>query len=109
MSRARNQSRSGGSTARNRRAPATPSPPTRSPSREWAFRLLAMFGVPLLLLLCTEGILRLAGYGFSTAFFKPMRIGGQDCLVENDQFGLRFFPPALARMPSPVVMKAAKP
>jgi len=68
-----------------------------------------MLVVPLLLLLCLEGALRVAGYGFPTPFFKPLNIGGQDSLVDNDQFGLRFFPPALARIPSPVVMKAAKP
>ena len=77
--------------------------------REWLFRLVAMFGYLLVLLGCLEGTLRLAGYGFSTCFFKPLRIGGQDCLVDNDQFGLRFFPPALARIPAPVVMEAVKP
>jgi tetratricopeptide (TPR) repeat protein len=58
---------------------------------------------------CLECALRLTGYGYSTAFFKPLKIAGQDCLVDNDDFGLRFFPPALARIPAPVVMKAAKP
>ena len=58
---------------------------------------------------CLECALRLAGYGYSTAFFKPLKVAGQDCLVDNDDFGLRFFPPALARIPVPVVMKATKP
>jgi tetratricopeptide (TPR) repeat protein len=65
--------------------------------------------VPLVLVACLECALRLSGYGYSTAFFKPLKIAGQDCLVDNDDFGLRFFPPALARIPVPVVMKAAKP
>jgi tetratricopeptide (TPR) repeat protein len=63
---------------------------------------------PLLLLTLAELALRVAGYGYSTAFFKPLRIGNQDCLVENDKFGVRFFPPELARIPPPVVMKAKK-
>lgn len=77
--------------------------------RLWVFRFLAIFVVPLVLVGCLESALRLTGYGFSTAFFKPLKIAGQDCLVDNDDFGLRFFPPALARIPAPVVMKAAKP
>ena len=68
-----------------------------------------MFFVPAVLLGGVEVGLRLCGYGFSTAFFKRMTIAGQDCLVDNDQFGLRFFPPALARIPSPITMKAVKP
>ena len=63
---------------------------------------------PLLLLALVELGLRLAGYGYDTAFFKPLKIGNEDCLVENDRFGLRFFPPELARSPPPVVMKAEK-
>jgi len=109
MSRKHNFSRAGDSEAGSRRPPPKPSPPARSQRREWVFRFLAVFGVPLVLLGCLEGALRVAGYGFPTAFFRPLKIAGQDCLVDNDDFGLRFFPPALARMPAPVVMKAAKP
>jgi tetratricopeptide (TPR) repeat protein len=64
--------------------------------------------LPLLLLAGVELALRVAGYGYSTAFFKRLRIGHEDFLVENDKFGLRFFPPELARSPPPVVMKASK-
>jgi len=64
--------------------------------------------VPALFLLLAEAGLRLAGCGHSTAFFQPAVIGGRACLVDNDQFGLRFFPPALARIPAPVVLPAAK-
>ena len=38
-----------------------------------------------------------------------MRIGDQEFLVNNDKVGLRFFPPELARIPTPVRMKAEKP
>jgi tetratricopeptide (TPR) repeat protein len=56
-----------------------------------------------------EVFLRVLGYGYSTSLFKPMRIGGEDYLVENDAFSFRFFPPELARTPGPVRMKPSKP
>ncbi len=65
--------------------------------------------VPLVLLGGVELVLRLAGYGHPTTFFKPVTINGEACLVENDKFGLQFFPPELARSPAPVVMRAKKP
>jgi len=110
MSRERSSSRTGDAAASSRRTPpGSPPLPARSRTREWVFRLLAIFVVPLVLVGCLECALRLGGYGYSTAFFKPLKIEGQDCLVDNDDFGLRFFPPALARIPAPVVMKAVKP
>ncbi|HWI58760.1 MAG TPA: hypothetical protein VNZ22_16160, partial [Bacillota bacterium] len=85
-------------------------PPAKPPSgRRWVFRLGALVLGPLLILGCLEGALRLCGYGFPTSFFKPVTIGGQEYLVDNDQFSLRFFPPALARIPAPVLMQAHKP
>jgi tetratricopeptide (TPR) repeat protein len=70
--------------------------------------LLAVLLLPALLLGAVEGVLRFAGYGYSTHFFKPLRIGGEAFLVENDKFGLRFFPPELARLPTPLRMAAHK-
>src|ERR1017187_5148207 len=69
---------------------------------------LAAAGLPLLLLVGVELALRVGGYGYSTDFFKRATIAGQDYFVENDQFGLRFFPPSLVRVPSPVFMRAKK-
>jgi tetratricopeptide (TPR) repeat protein len=83
-------------------------PGARGRSR-WGFRLLALTLVPLVCLGGLEGILRLAGYGYSTGFFKPMRIGQQEFLIENDQVGLRFFPPELLRSPPPLRMQTEKP
>ena len=68
-----------------------------------------MIVVPAILLGTLEIGLRIAGVGYSTSFFKRLRIGDKDCLVENDKFGLRFFPPEMARSPAPVVMEAEKP
>ena len=77
-------------------------------ARQWLFRALAAL-LPVLVLAAVELALRLGGYGYSTGFFKPLRIGGQSMLVENDAFGFRFFPRDLARMPLSLRMPAKKP
>ncbi|HAO79950.1 MAG TPA: hypothetical protein DCQ92_13460, partial [Verrucomicrobia subdivision 3 bacterium] len=79
-----------------------------SPRRKWLFRLLAVVVLPLILLGGLELLLRLLGVGFDPHFFKPTRIGGQDCYVANEDFGLRFFPRSMVRTPPPVVMSATK-
>ena len=80
-----------------------------SPRRQWLFRLAALAIVPLLLLGGLELALRLAGYGYATGFFEHYRAGGKDFLVNNESFSLRFFPPQLARWPSPFMFEAQKP
>jgi len=65
--------------------------------------------IPLSILLLVELGLRLAGVGFPTAFFLKKTINHRPVLIENDQFGLRFFPAELARTPSPLVLEARKP
>lgn len=80
-----------------------------NPARLWLFRLLAAVGAPLLLLTVLEIVLRLAGYGYSTGFFIPLRIDGRRMLVENDDFCYRFFPPDIARMPASFRMPEEKP
>jgi tetratricopeptide (TPR) repeat protein len=65
--------------------------------------------VPLLLIGVLEGLLRLAGYGYSTRFFKPSTVNGVDYLVPNERFTHRFFPPAVARPVLPFRMLAKKP
>src|SRR5690242_8726800 len=84
-------------------------PPELSRTKKWIFALVGFVVLPVLVLAGVELALRLAGYGFAPEFFKPQRIGGTDYLVENDQFGLRFFPPEISRRPPPVVMEAKKP
>ena len=53
--------------------------------------------------------MRLSGYGYSTSFFLQTKINGQDYYVPNNDFGYRFFPPALARTPAPQRMAVKKP
>ncbi len=105
----------GKSRQRNERG-SSPAPPPRkeqapalSTGRKWAFRLIALVGVPLLLFGGMETALRLAGYGYHTGFFDTIHIGPQEFLVDNENFSLRFFPPQLIRWPNPILMEAHKP
>jgi len=77
--------------------------------RRWLFRFLAAVVLPGLALLLIELGLRLAGFGHPTSLWLRTTINGEPRLVENTWFGLRFFPPALARAPAPVVMRPQKP
>lgn len=79
-----------------------------SARRLWAFRLTAALLLPGLLLVGLEAGLRLANYGHPTSFFLSQMAGGRERLVENSAFGLRFFPPAVARSPSPISFEARK-
>ena len=80
-----------------------------TPRRRWLFRLTALLLLPLLLVGGLEAALRLADYGYDTHLFKKIRIGGEEFFVNNDTFGLRFFPPELARFPGEFRMAAHKP
>ena len=68
-----------------------------------------VLAVPLLLLCLIECGLRIAGIGHPTSFLVRKQVRRQTMLVDNPWFGLRFFPPALARSPSPVCIPAKKP
>jgi len=76
--------------------------------RRWLFRFCALTLVPLFLLGGLELALRVGGYGYPASFFLLTRVNGRAVYIENQKFGLRFFPPLLARSPSPVVMEAVK-
>ena len=102
------QPRSGGKNKSAETATSGPEPPPISNRRQWLFRVVAITLVPLFLLGALELALRVAGYGYPTSFFLRTRINGRTVYIENQKFGLRFFPAALARSPSPVVMEAAK-
>ncbi|MCX5684310.1 MAG: tetratricopeptide repeat protein [Planctomycetota bacterium] len=72
--------------------------------RLWLLRLAAVVLAPVLTLAAAEAGLRVAGYGYSTAFFK--KVDGQDAYTGNPRFGWRFFPrlqsrePVLFRLPA---------
>lgn len=68
-----------------------------------------MLLLPFLFLLLLEMALRLAGFGYPTGFFLPSRAGPPGTFTENQRFGWRFFPPAVARAPDPLVVSLTKP
>ncbi len=82
--------------------------PQISAGRRWAFRLVALLFLPGLLVVL-ELVLRLGGYGHSPAFFKRINIGGEEYLVQNDDFSLNVFTREVARSPGALRMKAHKP
>jgi tetratricopeptide (TPR) repeat protein len=88
-------------------SPANPTPPI-SRRRLWLFRICAAVLIPLVVLGGLELGLRLLGYGYPTSFFIKYKISEQEYYVPNDQFGYRFFPPALARTPVPQRMAVKK-
>ena len=52
--------------------------------------------------------MRASSYGYPASFFLKQRVNGRDMLVDNWQFGWRFFPKGMARTPQPVVFSAHK-
>jgi tetratricopeptide (TPR) repeat protein len=91
------------------RSKDSPAAVSKSPAKRlWLFRLMALVLMPLLFLLLVELALRLAGFGYPTAFFLTRQIRGKDCLIQNDQFGWRFFGAEKARSPCPFVLPKAK-
>ena len=84
-------------------------PPTLvSRRRLWLMRLVAMIMVPLLALCGVELSLRVGGYGYDTGFFRRIQIDGHGFYVPNEEFGRRFFPPALVRSADPFRFAAEK-
>src|ERR1039457_4782497 len=75
----------------------------------WCFRLIALAGVPLLFLGLLELGLRLAGFGYPTAFLLKSSNHGEKTFVQNDQFGWRFFGPRAARVPDAICIPREKP
>ena len=75
----------------------------------WRFRLMALIGVPLLCFGLLELGLRLAGFGYPTAFLLKSSNHGENTFVQNGQFGWRFFGPRAARVPAATSIPRGKP
>ena len=73
------------------------------------FRLAALAGVPLLFITLLELGLRLAGFGYPTAFLVKSSNHGLATYVQNNQFGWRFFGPRMARQPDATSIPCEKP
>jgi tetratricopeptide (TPR) repeat protein len=86
------------------RSASADSQPIRRPlsrGRRWLFRFV-LLALPFFLLAALEMCLRLAGYGYNPDFFKRITIGGEDFLVQNEDFSFRFFPKSMVRNPGPL-------
>ena len=70
---------------------------------------MALLIIPLLTLVVLEAALRIGGYGYPTGLFEKVHLQDRDYLLNNEKFGLRFFPPELFRWPNPLMMEAEKP
>jgi tetratricopeptide (TPR) repeat protein len=99
--------KSGQQQRRSRAGVEPPVQPPLSRGRRWLFRAVLLV-LPISLLAAVELGLRLAGYGFNPAFFKHLRIGGEDFIVQNEEFSFRFFPKGMARNPGPLRFPAHK-
>lgn len=68
-----------------------------------------MAGVPLFFFVLLELGLRVAGFGYPTAFLLKSSNHGEPTFVQNDQFGWRFFGPRAARQPFATSIPREKP
>ncbi len=83
----------------NRSTAGDPIPLSRG--RRWFFRI-ALLALPFVFLTAAEVCLRLAGYGYNPSFFRRVQIGGADYFVQNEDFGLSFFPKSMVRTTGPL-------
>ena len=97
------------SRSKPKRSPAKSPAAPLSRRKLWCFRLIALVGVPLLLLGLLELGLRLGGYGYPTAFLLESSNHGENTFVQNNQFGWRFFGPRMARVPGDISIPRDKP
>ncbi len=77
-------------------------------SSSLAARVLLAILAPIVALALLEVLLRIVGFGYPTSYFVPSR---QDParLVENPEFGRRFFPAGMLRLPPPTTFLREKP
>ena len=76
--------------------------------RLWVFRLIAVVGIPLVLLLLAELVLRAVGYGYPAGTVVKCTVKGRPAYCSNAKFGWRFFPPEIAREFDHFVVPAEK-
>ena len=87
-------------TLSNPRGPDRAVPKPLKKGRLWLFRLLSLFLVPACILGALELALSVSGYGYPTSYFLKSRVNDQDFLIPNYKFSYRFFPRAMARVPT---------
>ncbi len=88
-----------------------PAPPQLRLGRTQRVLLLIATGIviPALLLVATEIILRICGYGSPTTATRPCTDRGAPAFCDNPFFTASFFPPGMLRTPRPYAIHASKP
>ena len=94
--------------AKQKWTPARVTTPVKR-GRLWFYRFAAIVLIPALFVGAAELGLRLAGYGYYTAYFLEVSGTEEVEVIPNDRFGQRFFPPGLARSPTPMKFSPDKP
>jgi tetratricopeptide (TPR) repeat protein len=89
-----------------RPTPAESPPPSRGRLR--LFRAVTVVLAPVVVLGGLELVLRLFGVGHPAGFTLRCEVQGRAAACPNPDFALRFFPPALARQPTPFVLPEEK-
>lgn len=97
---------------RPRERPPRPSTSTSTPapsaSRVRLFRAVTVVLAPVVLLGGLELLLRVLGVGHAASFTIPCQVQGRAAACPNPDFARRFFPPGLARQPTPFVLPEEK-
>jgi tetratricopeptide (TPR) repeat protein len=103
-----------GRAARTSQASPQPAPATRSGGakeirgwRLWLARAALALLVPALVLLASEGVLRVLGTGYPTAFCLAQR--SAQVLTENSKFLFQYYTPKTNLRPSPFTVALTKP
>jgi tetratricopeptide (TPR) repeat protein len=77
--------------------------------RYWVPRISTALLAPILLLVLTEGALRLFGVGYSTSLMEPCTIHGRPSSCYNLFFPAPFFPPGMIKTPQLFSIDPVKP
>jgi tetratricopeptide (TPR) repeat protein len=77
-------------------------------TKQLLFYSVTGIGIPVLLVLCLELILRLCNVGYDPHFFLHVKNNGKMYCVDNPAFGCRFFPPTLVRASEKIQFPVSK-
>jgi|GEM_PF-56135 len=91
-------------------SPATVAKPKTALSRRrlWLFRVVAGVFIPCFVLLALEVLLRLFGFGYTTAFLVPCETERGEALCTNLKATWSYFPPEAARQPISLTVAPVK-
>ena len=80
----------------NKKTPASPKPELGR-GKKWAFRIISLVVIPILLFGGLEAGLRIVGFGYPTKALVERDFDGKRMVFPNAQFSWRFFPHQMAR------------